>query len=90
MPKDIIERNLKRAEDKDTADLAEHFIEVYGPGGTGYIMDCLTDNKQRATTEIWTAIKKLNAKVRPAHWRELADQKSISTRTQSVYGAVLL
>ena len=64
VPNDIINRNLKRAGDKSTADLAEHLIEVYGPGGSGFIMDCLTDNRQRAATDIWTIVKKQNGKVR--------------------------
>ena len=38
-------------------------VEVYGPGGTGFIMECLTDNRQRATTDIWTIVKKLEGKV---------------------------
>jgi transcriptional/translational regulatory protein YebC/TACO1 len=62
VPKDIIERNLKRATEKGT-DLQEHIIEVYGPGGSAYVMDCMTDNKQRAATDIWTIVKKLNGKV---------------------------
>jgi transcriptional/translational regulatory protein YebC/TACO1 len=64
VPKDIIERNLKRADEKGGADIEEHLIELYGPGGTGFVMDCLTDNKQRAHTDIWTVVKKLNGKVR--------------------------
>jgi transcriptional/translational regulatory protein YebC/TACO1 len=63
VPKDIIDRNLKRAQDKDTATLTEVTIELYGPGGTGYILECLTDNKQRAATDIWTVVKKLDGKV---------------------------
>lgn len=29
----------------------------------GFIMECLTDNRTRATTEIWTIVKKLDGKV---------------------------
>jgi hypothetical protein len=63
VPSDIIDRNLKKATDNSAPDLTEHFIEVYGPGGSGFIMDCFTDNKQRAANEIWTVVKRLNGKV---------------------------
>lgn len=66
VPKDIIDRNLRSSEDKSSADVAEHIIEVYGPGGSGFLMDCLTDNRQRAATGIWTIVKKLNGKARPS------------------------
>lgn len=63
VPNDVIARNLKRAEDKDVALLSDIIIEAYGPGGTGFIFECLTDNKTRASTEIWTVVKKLDGKV---------------------------
>lgn len=65
VPRDIVDRNLKRSQDKATAEVAEHLIEVYGPGGSGFVMDCLTDSKARAVSEIWTIVKKLNGKVLP-------------------------
>lgn len=64
VPNDVIARNLKRAEDKDATSLSDIIIEAYGPGGTGFVFECLTDNKIRASTEIWTVVKKLEGKVR--------------------------
>ena len=39
-------------------------LQVYGPGGSAFVMDCMTDNKQRATDTIWSVVKKCNGKVR--------------------------
>lgn len=64
VPNEVIARNLKRAEDKDAASLSDIIIEAYGPGGTGFVFECLTDNKIRASTEIWTVVKKLDGKVK--------------------------
>jgi hypothetical protein len=44
LPNDIIERNMKKAAEKSGADFTEVVYEAYGPGGTGFIMECLTDN----------------------------------------------
>jgi transcriptional/translational regulatory protein YebC/TACO1 len=66
VPRDIIDRNMRHSEDKSSANITEHIIEVYGPCGSGFLMDCLTDNKQRAVTSIWTIVKKLNGKARPS------------------------
>eukprot|EP00889_Picochlorum_renovo_P003460 jgi/Picre1/30490/NNA_005854.t1 len=47
VPADIIERNLKKAEDKSGGDFSEMVYEAYGPGGTGFIIEALTDNVNR-------------------------------------------
>jgi YebC/PmpR family DNA-binding regulatory protein len=53
MPKDNIERAVKRA---SGADAAEQFHEVryegYGPGGAAVIVQCLTDNRNRTVSDI--------------------------------------
>mmetsp|Transcript_36992 Transcript_36992/g.48703 ORF Transcript_36992/g.48703 Transcript_36992/m.48703 type:complete len:294 (-) Transcript_36992:260-1141(-) len=58
VPKDNIDRAIKRAEAADTADFKEAVYEAYGYGGVGIIINCLTDNTNRALTEIKQAIKK--------------------------------
>lgn len=63
VPKDIVARNIKRASDKDAAALEETVVEVYGPGGAAFVLECLTDCRQRAASEIWTVVKKHNGKV---------------------------
>lgn len=53
MPKDNIERAIKRG----TGELAGNKIEVvtyegFGPGGTAFIIECLTDNRNRTSSAI--------------------------------------
>ena len=52
MPKDTIERAIKKGTDKDTASLEEVTYEAYGPGGCAIIMEGLTDNKNRIAAEV--------------------------------------
>jgi len=54
MPKDNIERAIKRGagEDKDGAIFEEITYEGFGPHGVALIMDCVTDNRNRAVAEI--------------------------------------
>lgn len=52
MPKDTIERAVKKGTDKDTATLEAVTYETYGPGGAAIIIEALTDNKNRAAAEI--------------------------------------
>ena len=103
VPKDIIERNIKRASDKSQADFQEvsmlttcltafstgnHITvctvtamftvrqhpqdggnllqvtyEAYGAGGTGFVMECLTDNLNRSASEIRAAVMKAGGKM---------------------------
>jgi YebC/PmpR family DNA-binding regulatory protein len=52
MPKDTIERAIKKGADKDTAALEPVTYEAYGPGGTAIIIEGLTDNKNRTAAEV--------------------------------------
>ena len=52
MPKDTIERAVKKGADKNTAALEEVTYEAYGPGGVAIIIEGLTDNKNRSAAEI--------------------------------------
>lgn len=54
MPKDNIDRAIKRGtgEDKDGVIIEEITYEGYGPHGVALIMDCVTDNRNRAVAEI--------------------------------------
>ncbi len=53
MPKDNIERAINK-NNTDTADYLEIRYEGYGPFGTAFIIEALTDNKNRTATEIRT------------------------------------
>jgi len=59
MPKDNIERAMKKAlgNDADT-NYEEIRYEGYGPGGTALIVEVLTDNRNRAASEVRSAFTK--------------------------------
>ena len=52
MPKDIIERAIKKGVSKEAGSLEEATYEAYGPGGSAIIIEVLTDNKNRTLSEI--------------------------------------
>jgi len=54
MPKDNIERAIKRGtgEDKDAAALEQIMYEGYGPNGVAMMIDVVTDNRNRTVAEI--------------------------------------
>lgn len=62
VPVDIIERNLKKASESK-ADFAEMTYEAYGIGGTGFVIECLTDNVNRSAADVKAAIAKGGGKV---------------------------
>ncbi|MAS34179.1 MAG: YebC/PmpR family DNA-binding transcriptional regulator [Anaerolineaceae bacterium] len=59
MPKDNIERAIQRATGGlDGEDMVEITYEGYGPDGVAYLVDVLTDNKNRALAEVKHAFNK--------------------------------
>jgi len=54
MPKDNIERAIRRGtgEDKEGGTLEEVTYEGYGPHGVALMIECVTDNRNRAVAEI--------------------------------------
>ncbi|MDA8611243.1 YebC/PmpR family DNA-binding transcriptional regulator [Candidatus Pacebacteria bacterium] len=52
MPKDTIERAVKKGTDSGTASLDPVTYEAYGPGGCALIIEALTDNKNRIAAEV--------------------------------------
>jgi YebC/PmpR family DNA-binding regulatory protein len=54
MPKDNIERAIKRAtgDSKDGGTLEQVMYEGYAPHGVAILIDCVTDNRNRAVAEI--------------------------------------
>ena len=58
MPNDIVERNIKKASSADQADYHEMSYELYGHGGVGLIIDVMTDNKNRISSEMRIATNK--------------------------------
>ncbi len=58
MPKDNIERAIKKATGGDGAGFEDVRYEGFGPGGIGVIVEVLTDNRNRAAGEVRTAFSK--------------------------------
>ena len=58
MPKDNIDRALKKAEGGDAENYEEVRYEGFGPGGVAIIVEALTDNRNRTATDVRTAFSK--------------------------------
>ena len=52
MPKDTIERAIKKATDKDAGDYKEIVYEGYGPFGIAIVVETATDNNQRTVANV--------------------------------------
>ena len=57
-PKDVIERAIKKAAGGEAETYIAGRYEAYGPGNCYIIVDTLTDNVNRALTDVRTAITK--------------------------------
>ena len=58
VPKDVIERAIKKSQAGDGDDYEEIRYEGYGPGGVALIVEALTDNRNRTATNVRTAFSK--------------------------------
>ena len=58
VPSDNIERVIKKASSTDQEAYHEMQYEMYGHGGVGFILDIMTDNKNRIASEIHVATNK--------------------------------
>ena len=58
MPKDNIDRAIKKALGGETDTYEEIRYEGFGPGGVGLIVEVLTDNRNRAAANVRTAFNK--------------------------------
>ena len=52
LPKDIIERAIKKATGRETEAYEEIRYEGFGPSGVGLIVEALTDNRNRAAANV--------------------------------------
>jgi YebC/PmpR family DNA-binding regulatory protein len=52
MPKDTIERAIKKATDKDSSDYKEIVYEGYGPFGIAIVVESATDNNTRTVANV--------------------------------------
>jgi len=60
MPKDNVERAIKKASEKDTASYKEVVFEGYAPHGIAVIIDTATDNNNRTVANIRSYFNKCN------------------------------
>ena len=58
MPKDNIDRAIKKAQGGETDSYEEIRYEGFGPGGVGLIIEVLTDNRNRAAANVRTIFGK--------------------------------
>ena len=66
MPKDNIDRAVKRGSGENETRIEELVYEAMGPGGVAMMITCATDNTNRTLTDIKTALKKNNGKFVPS------------------------
>jgi len=60
MPKVNVERAIKNATNKDTADFKEVLFEGYGPHGIAILVEIATDNNNRTVADVRAAFNKSN------------------------------
>jgi YebC/PmpR family DNA-binding regulatory protein len=58
MPKDNVERAIKKASDKETANYKEVLFEGYAPHGIAIIVETATDNNNRTVANVRSAFNK--------------------------------
>jgi YebC/PmpR family DNA-binding regulatory protein len=60
MPKDTVEKSIKKASDKDAANYDEIVYEGYGPFGIAIVVECATDNTTRSVANVRSYFNKNN------------------------------
>ena len=60
---DVINRNIKKAEESTGEDYVPIRYEGFGPGGIGIIVDTLTDNVNRTVSEVRNCFTKTDSKL---------------------------
>ena len=58
MPKENVERAIKKATDKDTANYKEVLFEGYAPHGVAILLETATDNNNRTVANVRAAFNK--------------------------------
>ncbi len=60
MPKENIERAIKRAKSKESGEVFEVIYEGFGPGGVSIVVEAATDNTNRTASEVKSLFNKYN------------------------------
>jgi YebC/PmpR family DNA-binding regulatory protein len=83
VPKDNIERAIKKGQGGDGENYEEIRYEAYGPGGVAFIVEALTDNRNRTASEVRAAFTR--------HGGSLAESNAVSFQFDRIgqirYGA---
>ena len=58
VPKDVIERAIRKGQGSDAENYDETRYEGYGPGGVALIVECLTDNRNRTASDVRSTFAK--------------------------------
>jgi len=63
VPNDVVERNLKKAQEKGGEDFETARYEGFGPGGSAFLIDALTDNVNRTVSDVRYCFTKIGSKI---------------------------
>lgn len=63
MPKDNIERAIDKVKGGGASAMEEIVFEAYGPGGTAFLIETATDNRNRSVGDIRAILNKYDAKL---------------------------
>ncbi|KAM7256955.1 hypothetical protein ACFE04_012696 [Oxalis oulophora] len=63
VPKEIVERNIKRASEKGQEDYIEKIYEVYGYGGVSMVVEVSTDKINRSVAAVRSVVKDYGGKM---------------------------
>jgi YebC/PmpR family DNA-binding regulatory protein len=63
VPVENISRAIKRASEAATGDFKEGVFEAYGHGGASFVINVLTDNNNRATSDVRVCVNKGDGKM---------------------------
>ena len=66
MPKDTVERAIKKATDKDSKDYKEIVYEGYGPYGIAILVETATDNNTRTVANVRSYFNKFGGSLGPS------------------------
>jgi transcriptional/translational regulatory protein YebC/TACO1 len=58
-----INRAIKKASEGNVGDFAESTFEAYGFGGASFVINVLSDNNNRATSDVKSCVNKRNGKI---------------------------
>jgi len=68
MPKDNIDRAIKKATGGDADNYEEIRYEGYGPGGVAVIVEVLTDNRNRSASDVRSSFTKAGGNLADRIW----------------------